>query len=79
MARDVDVMVVVGGRNSANTARLSEAARQEGTVTHHIENAGEIEELDISPDSTVGVTAGASTPAWVIDEVIQVLENILSC
>ncbi|TNF45379.1 4-hydroxy-3-methylbut-2-enyl diphosphate reductase, partial [bacterium] len=47
MAREVDVMVVVGGRNSANTTRLSEAARQEGAVTHHIENASEIDQLDI--------------------------------
>jgi 4-hydroxy-3-methylbut-2-enyl diphosphate reductase len=78
MAKEVDIMIVVGGRNSANTARLSEAARQEGAVTHHIENAFEIEGLGISPDSIVGVTAGASTPAWVIDEVIEALENILS-
>lgn len=78
MAREVDVMVVVGGRNSANTARLSEAARLEGTVTYHIENASEIKTLGILKDSTVGVTAGASTPAWVIDEVIEALESILS-
>ncbi len=79
MAKEVDVMIVVGGRNSANTTRLSEAARQEGAVTHHIENASEIAELSISPDSIVGITAGASTPAWVIDEIIEALESILSC
>jgi (E)-4-hydroxy-3-methyl-but-2-enyl pyrophosphate reductase len=78
MAKEVDVMVVVGGRNSANTARLSDAARQVGTVTHQIEKASEIDKLDISPNAIVGVTAGASTPAWVIDEVIATLESILS-
>lgn len=78
MAKEVDVMVVVGGCNSANTARLSDAARQVGTVTHQIEKASEIDKLDISPDAIVGVTAGASTPAWVIDEVIATLESILS-
>jgi len=78
MAKEVDVMVVDGGRNRPNTARLSDAASQVGTVTHQIEKASEIDKLDIPPDAVVGVTAGASTPAWVIDEVIATLESILS-
>ena len=75
MAREVDVMFVVGGLNSANTTRLTEAAAQEGTTTYHIESADEIQGLDLPAGAVIGVTAGASTPLWIIEEVVQALEN----
>lgn len=74
LAREVDVMIVVGGRNSANTTRLTEAAGREGTPTYHIESAAEIEALSLPVDAVIGVTAGASTPSWVIEEVVQTLQ-----
>ena len=70
LARRADVMVVVGGRNSANTRRLAELCAAEGVPTHHIETAGELEPGWFSGAGLVGVTAGASTPGWVIDEVL---------
>ena len=77
MAKEVDVMIVVGGRNSANTARLTEAALEECARTCQIESAEELEGLHIPPGAMVGVTAGASTPGWVIDEVVGILEKAL--
>lgn len=76
MAGEVDVMIVVGGRNSANTTRLYEAAHEEAEAVYHIENASEIKDLNITADSVVGVTAGASTPAWIIEEVISTLDQL---
>jgi 4-hydroxy-3-methylbut-2-enyl diphosphate reductase len=70
MAGRVDAIVVVGGRHSANTLRLAEIARSTGKPTTHVETAGELDLESLSGVRTVGVTAGASTPRWVIDEVV---------
>jgi 4-hydroxy-3-methylbut-2-enyl diphosphate reductase len=76
LARRVDVMIVVGGKNSANTTRLAQAVIQGGTVTYHIESAAELSDLEIPPGGPIGVTAGASTPGWVIEEVVSALKNM---
>jgi len=76
LARQVDVMIVVGGKNSANTTRLAQAVSQGGTTTYHIESAAELIDLEIPPGAPIGVTAGASTPGWVIDEILSVLEKM---
>jgi 4-hydroxy-3-methylbut-2-enyl diphosphate reductase len=74
LSREVDVMVVVGGKNSANTTRLAREVAREGTITHHIESAEEIGSLTIFNGDVIGVTAGASTPGWVIEEVLDALK-----
>jgi len=71
LAADVDLMIVVGGRNSANTRRLAEICTRAGVPTYHIEVADEIVGSWFEGAKTVGVTAGASTPDWIIEEVIQ--------
>lgn len=76
LAGEVDVILVVGGRNSANTTRLARYVSEAGTPTHHIESASEIPQLGIISGQTVGVTAGASTPGWVIDQVVTELDRI---
>ena len=76
LARQVDVMIVVGGKNSANTTRLAQAVTQGGTATYHIESAAELGDLEIPPGAPIGVTAGASTPGWVIDEVLSALKSM---
>lgn len=68
LARRVDVMLVVGGKNSANTRRLAEACALIAE-THHIESSDELEESWFRNRTTAGVTAGASTPDSSIDEV----------
>jgi (E)-4-hydroxy-3-methyl-but-2-enyl pyrophosphate reductase len=68
LAAEVDAVLVVGGRNSANTARLAEAVRAMGKPCWHIEGAAEIP-ADIGKYGSVGIGAGASTPDSVIEEV----------
>ncbi len=70
LARKVDLMIVVGGRNSANTRILAEICSSAGTETHHIETAAEIKESWLQRDKSVGVTSGTSIPDNVIDEVM---------
>ncbi len=76
LARQVDVMLVVGGRNSANTSRLASLCRGEGKPTYHIEVADEILAEWLDGISTVGVTAGASTPDWVVEGVLEKLKKM---
>ena len=75
LAKEVDLMIVVGGKNSGNTTRLAEVCRDVGCTTYHIETATEIQMTWLKDVTTVGVTAGASTPDWIIKEVIQTMEN----
>ena len=76
LARKVDVMLVVGGRNSANTRRLWELCRDEGRDAYHIETAEELEPEWFEGKEEVGITGGASTPQWIIDEVVAAVERI---
>ena len=59
--------------NSANTSRLADLCRQEGKPTYHIEVADEIRHEWLKGANKVGVTAGASTPDWVVEGVINKL------
>jgi 4-hydroxy-3-methylbut-2-enyl diphosphate reductase len=76
LARDVDIMFVLGGRNSANTNHLAEICRATGVETYHVETASELDESWLRGKRSVGVTAGASTPAWLIDELVTKLETL---
>jgi len=75
LAGKVDVMLVVGGRNSANTSRLVSVCQQEGKPTYHIEVADEIQTPWFDGVTKVGVTAGASTPDWVVEGVLEKLRS----
>ncbi len=77
LAKEVDVLVVVGGRNSSNTNRLAEISREMGCHTILIESADEMKSEEIGNVDTIGITAGASTPEWVIDRVVEKLREIL--
>jgi len=75
LAKKADLILVVGGHDSANTRHLAEICSSAGVTTFHIETAGEIDPSWHRERHRVGVTAGASTPDWVITEVIQELES----
>lgn len=75
LANQVDCVIVIGGYNSANTRRLAEICTEIQPRTHHIETAAEIDSSWFAGVETVGVTAGASTPKWIIDEVMGRLEQ----
>ncbi|MFH1873991.1 MAG: 4-hydroxy-3-methylbut-2-enyl diphosphate reductase [Pseudomonadota bacterium] len=77
LAKEVDAMVVVGGRNSSNTNRLAEIAREMGSHTFFIENDSELTPENFRDFDTIGVTAGASTPKWVIEQVVTRLKQLL--
>ncbi|MBI5526574.1 MAG: 4-hydroxy-3-methylbut-2-enyl diphosphate reductase [Deltaproteobacteria bacterium] len=74
LSRGVDVMIVVGGRDSANTMRLAEICRKNCPRTFQIESAADLRALRFKKNDTVGVTAGASTPESVIKEVVERLK-----
>ena len=76
LARSVDVMLIVGGRNSANTRRLWELCREAGSDAYHIETSDELEPTWFEGKTEVGVTGGASTPQWIIDDVVRVVEAL---
>lgn len=76
LACAVDAMVVVGGRNSSNTNRLAEISRAIGAPTFLIETDEEIVPSAFEGCQTIGVTAGASTPRWVIERVVERLESM---
>ncbi len=76
MAGAVDALVVVGGKNSGNTRRLAEIGRAAGVATFHIETESELDADALSSASTIGITAGASTPNWIIKRVYRTLETL---
>jgi (E)-4-hydroxy-3-methyl-but-2-enyl pyrophosphate reductase len=77
LAQEVDVMLVVGGRNSANTRHLVGVCQQEGVDTHHIESAGELEARWFDGRERVGVTAGASTPDSAVEAVVRRIQELV--
>ncbi|MEK6709032.1 MAG: 4-hydroxy-3-methylbut-2-enyl diphosphate reductase [Nitrospinota bacterium] len=76
LAPGVDLMVVVGGRNSGNTNRLAEVAREAGAEAILIETEREIDPAFLQKFGRIGVTAGASTPDWMIRRVVNRIEAI---
>ncbi len=71
IAANVGCMIVIGGYNSANTRRLAEICMEFQANTHHIETADQLSGDWFAGIETVGITAGASTPKWLIDEVFE--------
>jgi 4-hydroxy-3-methylbut-2-en-1-yl diphosphate reductase len=69
MARNADVMIVVGGKNSANTTQLASLCSSLSVKSYHIETGDELKKEWFSEARRIGITAGASTPEWIIKEV----------
>jgi 4-hydroxy-3-methylbut-2-enyl diphosphate reductase len=77
LAAGADAVFIVGGRNSANTRRLAELAKLRGKPAFHIETADELKEIDVETYRRIGVSAGASTPNWIIGRVVDHLTGRL--
>ncbi len=75
LAERVGIMLVLGGKNSANTTRLAELCERKGVKTYHIETANEMQKIWFKGGEVVGITAGASTPDWIIQETKDKLEE----
>ncbi len=76
LAQTTDVVLVVGGKNSANTTRLAKICSKINTDTYHIETADEIDKSWFKEAKVVGVTAGASTADWVLKDVVKLVEKL---
>ncbi len=71
LASEMDAIFIVGGKNSANTKRLADLAQKQRTPAFHIETAEELDSINIESYGRIGVSAGASTPNWIIDRVME--------
>jgi len=76
LCRAVDVMIVLGGFESANTRRLAQLCGKYNRRTFHLQNWRDFDKNMVWAECTVGITAGASTPQWIIDEFIGKLEAL---
>jgi len=76
LAADVDAVVVVGGRSSGNTQRLVQIAAESGKPSFHIETEDDLDDKALEKAECIGVTAGASTPNWIIRGVYRRLEQM---
>lgn len=75
LAQRTDLMIVIGGKDSANTRRLAEICADTGVVTYHIETVAELDPSWVQGRRHIGITAGASTPDEAIDEVVLKLKE----
>jgi len=74
LCREVDIMFVLGGLESANTCQLAELCKKYNKQTFHLQNWKELDKNILSGKNIAGVTAGASTPDWIIAEFVKNLE-----
>ncbi len=75
LCKRVDIMFVLGGLESANTRKLAELCKKYNSETFHLQNLGELDKMLLFGKKVAGVTAGASTPEWIITEFVENLEG----
>ena len=78
IAKDADVMVVIGGKNSSNTKELFSIAQENCPDSYHIEDENELEKSWFDGKKFCGLSAGASTPDWIIQNVINTIQKSVS-
>ncbi len=82
LAKTVEAMIVIGGKNSSNTQKLAQICKAAGADTYCIETIADLDMNSVREVKRLGVTAGASTPDWIIEEVVEQmteLEKNLDC
>lgn len=75
LCNEMDAIVIVGGRNSANTRQLASISKALQKPTFHIETSEELKDVSINGYKKIGISAGASTPNWIIDSVVDNITN----
>ena len=76
LAQKADVMIIIGGKNSSNTKQLHSICKQYLKDCYHIENESELNTTWFQNKKFCGISAGASTPDWIIDNVIKKIEEL---
>jgi 4-hydroxy-3-methylbut-2-enyl diphosphate reductase len=76
IAADCDVLLVAGSQNSSNSNRLVEVAARAGCAAHLVDDEGDIDLAWLTGAATVGITAGASAPPWVVDRLVAALRSL---
>ena len=76
LSKEVDVMIVIGGKNSSNTKQLHSICLENCTDSYLIENETELENRWFLNKNLCGITAGASTPDWIIQQVVKKVESL---
>jgi 4-hydroxy-3-methylbut-2-enyl diphosphate reductase len=76
LSKEVEVMVVVGGKTSANTKHLAELSELNGAKAYHIEGPDELQRQWFDRVRVAGLMSGASTPGWLVDQVAQRMEEL---
>jgi len=71
-----DIMLVIGGKKSANTKRLYEISKKNNDYTYQIETVNDLKKEWFIDKKKIGITAGASTPGWIIDEVVEYIHKL---
>ncbi len=78
LAQKTDIMIIIGGKNSSNTKQLYSICEKYCEICYHIENKNEIEASWFKGKKYCGISAGASTPDWVIQNVIKRVKELLN-
>lgn len=76
VSKKVDAMVVIGGKHSSNTLKLVEISKRNCKDVFHIETIEDLSLQEIQRFNTIGITAGASTPDWIIKEAVLAMDNL---
>ncbi len=74
ISKSSDAVIAVGGKNSGNTQRLAELSTQAGKAVFHIEDESELDIDELTKATSIAITAGASTPHWIINRVYKAIE-----
>ncbi|MDI6602185.1 MAG: 4-hydroxy-3-methylbut-2-enyl diphosphate reductase [Thermoanaerobacteraceae bacterium] len=72
----VDIMIVIGGYNSSNTKKLYDICKENCNNTFLVETKHDLPEIDFNNYNNIGITAGASTPNWIIKDVVETIMNL---
>ncbi len=78
LCKKVDIMFILGGLHSANTIKLAELCKKYNKKTFHLQNWKELDKTILFGNNVAGITAGASTPQWVIDDFVENLRRFKS-
>ncbi|HPT91436.1 MAG TPA: bifunctional 4-hydroxy-3-methylbut-2-enyl diphosphate reductase/30S ribosomal protein S1 [Acetivibrio sp.] len=76
IAKQVDLMIIIGGKESSNTQKLYDICKKYCNNTYKVETTGDLPPVDIKKVKKIGISAGASTPDWVIEEVIKKMSEL---